>query len=373
MKIPMLDLTAQYASLKEEMNARIVQCIERGHFILGEEVRELEARLASLSNVSHGIGVGSGSDALYIALAACGLKEGDEVITTPFTFFATAGAIARTGATPVFADIDPVSFNIDPDAVAKAITAKTKAILPVHLYGQTADMGRLRDLADAHKLWLIEDAAQSIGASFAGERTGQLSDAACYSFFPSKNLGAYGDGGMIVTKHDELAETMRILRVHGSKPKYYHQMLGINSRLDELQAAILNVKATFLEEWSESRRQVATIYNELFQEVSVPVETPYIGEQHVSIFHQYTIRTTSRDALQNALSEKGIATMVYYPVPMHLQPVFASLGYKEGDFPEAERACKEALSLPMYPELTKEDQTKVVAAISHFFKEALVK
>jgi dTDP-4-amino-4,6-dideoxygalactose transaminase len=338
-------------------------------FILGPNVKQLEESVAKYSRVSYGVGVASGSDALHISLEACGIKEGDEVIVPAFTFFATAGAVARAGATPVFADIDPVTFNIDPKSIEKLITDKTKAIIPVHLYGQMADMKAIKDIADKHHLYIIEDAAQAIGAEFEGKRAGEIGATACYSFFPTKNLGAYGDAGMIVTNSEELAERSRVLRAHGSKPKYYHHVLGYNSRLDEMQAAILNVKLEHLNKWNEMRRKNAAYYTELLnKELGDRVITPVEVENRYHVYHQYTIRVKDRDQLQQFLKDNGVATMIYYPKPLHLQPVFSDLGYKEGDLPESEKACKEALSLPMFPELSKEQQEYIVSKIKEFYQ-----
>lgn len=368
MKVPMLDLSEQYASLKSEVLEALDGVMSSSHFILGDNVKKLEADIAKYSHVAHGIGCGNGSDAIHIALQAAGIGAGDEVITTPFTFFATGGAIARAGAKPVYADIDPISFNLDPEEIEKHITERTKAIIPVHLYGQMADMVRIREIADKHNLVVVEDAAQAIGAKQGEYTVGELGDAATYSFFPTKNLGAYGDGGMVVTNNDDIAEKSRVIRVHGSKPKYYHSVLGYNSRLDELQAAVLNVKFPHLDTWSEQRRKHADFYTNLLNEkVSDFVKTPVIVEGFHHVFHQYTILTERRDELQAFLNENGVATMIYYPLPLHLQPVFESLGYKEGDFPKAEKAANEALSLPMFPELKEEQQQYVVEKIAEFF------
>ncbi|MDR4890026.1 DegT/DnrJ/EryC1/StrS family aminotransferase [Fredinandcohnia sp. QZ13] len=368
MRVPMLDLTEQYQELRTEILSQLEDVMSKASFILGNNVKKLEADIASYSNVKHGVGVANGSDALHISLLACGIKEGDEVITTAFTFFATAGAVARIGAKPVFVDIDPQTFNIDPTKIEHAVTEKTKAIIPVHLYGQTADMDAINEIAKNHNLFVIEDAAQAIGAKYKGKKVGELGTTACYSFFPTKNLGAYGDGGMVVTNDDEISEKMRVLRVHGSKPKYHHHVLGYNSRLDELQAAVLNVKFPHLDQWSELRREKARVYSELLNEaVGQHVTTPYMAEENYHIFHQYTLRVDRRDELQQYLKENGIDTMIYYPIPLHLQPVFSELGYKEGDLPETEKACKEALSLPMYPELPLEMQKYVVEKIAEFY------
>lgn len=364
----MLDLSEQYQGLRSEVLDVLDQVMSSSRFILGDNVKKLEQDIAKFSNVAHGIGVGNGSDAIHIALQALGIGAGDEVITTTFTFFATGGAIVRAGAKPVYVDIDPVTFNIDPKKVEEAITDKTKAILPVHLYGQMADMESLAKIAEKHNLAIVEDAAQAIGAKQNGKTVGELGSAATYSFFPTKNLGAYGDGGMVVTNNDDVAEKARVIRVHGSKPKYYHHVLGYNSRLDELQAAVLNVKFPHLGEWSELRRQKAETYTHLLKEqLGDLVKTPVEKEGNYHVFHQYTIRVEKRDELQKFLNEQGVSTMVYYPLPLHQQPVFENLGYKEGDLPEAEKAAKEALSLPMFPELKTEQQEYVVKKIAEFF------
>ncbi|WP_316571709.1 DegT/DnrJ/EryC1/StrS family aminotransferase [Neobacillus sp. YIM B06451] len=368
MKIQMLDLSEQYLSMREEVLQKIDEVMSSSRFILGENVKKLEADVARYSGAGYGIGVGNGSDAIHIALQAAGVKEGDEVITTAFTFFATGGAIVRAGATPVYVDIDPVTFNIDPSKIEAAITDKTKAIIPVHLYGQMADMDKIKEIADRHQLAVIEDAAQAIGAKYKGHNVGELGTAATYSFFPTKNLGAYGDGGMIITSNEDLAEKMRVIRVHGSKPKYYHHVLGYNSRLDEMQAAILNVKFPHLDKWSDARRARAAYYTEkLNEQLADVIQTPIEKEGNYHVFHQYTLRVSRRDELQNYLKEAGIATMIYYPLPLHVQPVFKDLGYKEGDLPETEKAAKEALSLPMYPELEQEAQDYVIEKIVEFY------
>lgn len=369
MKIPMLDLSEQYFSLKDELISTLDDVMSSSRFILGDHVKKLENNVAEYVNAKYGIGVANGSDAIHIALQAFGVKEGDEVITTTFTFFATAGSIARLGAKPVFVDIDPETFNIDPNKIEEAITEKTKAIIPVHLYGQAADMDPIMEIARKHNLIVVEDAAQAIGAEYKGKKIGEIGDATTYSFFPTKNLGAYGDGGMVVTSNEEAAEQMRIIRVHGSKPKYYHQILGYNSRLDEMQAAVLNVKFPHLNTWSEKRKQNADHYTRLINErLDGVVKPPVEREYNKHVFHQYTLRVEKRDELQAFLKENGVASMVYYPVPLHLQPVFAYLGYKEGDFPVAEKACKEALSLPMFPELKLEQQEYIIEQITKFYR-----
>lgn len=368
MKVPMLDLSEQYSYLKSEVLEALDSVMSSSQFILGNNVKKLEADIAKYSHVSHGIGCGNGSDAIHIALQAAGIGAGDQVITTPFTFFATGGAIVRAGATPVYADIDPVSFNLDPNEIEKHITDKTKAIIPVHLYGQMSDMVSIREIADKHNLIVIEDAAQAIGARQGEFTVGELGDAATYSFFPTKNLGAYGDAGMVITNNDDIAEKSKVIRVHGSKPKYYHHVLGYNSRLDEMQAAILNVKFPHLDKWGEQRRKHADFYTSLLNEkVSEFVQPPVKVKGFYHVFHQYTILTDRRDELQAYLNENGVSTMIYYPLPLHLQPVFENLGYKKGDFPKAEKAANEALSLPMFPELKEEQQTYVVEKIAEFF------
>ncbi|WGG45447.1 DegT/DnrJ/EryC1/StrS family aminotransferase [Rossellomorea sp. DA94] len=371
MKVPMLDLTEQYQNLKEEIHTAMEDVMSKAHFILGQNVKDLEASVAEYSNAAHGIGVANGSDALNISILGLNIGPGDEVICPSFTFFATAGAVARAGATPVFVDIDPKTFNIDPEKIEAVITPKTKAIIPVHLYGQMADMDKIKEIADKHNLAIIEDAAQSIGSLYKGKKVGELGTTACYSFFPTKNLGAYGDAGMIITSDDEVGERMRVIRVHGSKPKYYHHVLGYNSRLDELQAAILNVKFKHLDDWSNQRRENAYYYNELLhKELGDVIVTPYEEEFNHHVYHQYTIRVPKRDELQAYLKEQGVATMIYYPQPLHLQPVFKELGFNEGDLPETEKAAKEAISLPMFPELKREQQEYVVSKIKEFYNKA---
>jgi len=369
LKVPILDLTQQYQTLKNEIHQAMEQVMSSSHFILGGNVTKLEQDIAAYSGVKHGIGVANGSDALHLSLMACDIKEGDEVITTAFTFFATAGSIARTGAIPVFVDIDPVTFNMDVNQIEAKITSKTKAIMPVHLYGQCVNNDVIQQLAEKYNLFVIEDAAQAIGSAHKGKRSGALGTMACFSFFPTKNLGAYGDGGMIVTDNDELADKLRMLRAHGSKPKYYHHVLGYNSRLDELQAAILNVKFPHIDTWISQRQSIAKNYDALLRESCPQIVPPTVDEEKRHVFHQYTIRSQSRDGLQVYLKDKGVETMVYYPKPLHLQPVFENLGYKEGDLPETEKACEEALSLPMFPELNLEQQAFVVSCIRGFYKE----
>ncbi len=358
--IPGFSLTRQNAELEEELIEVILDVVRGGQFILGENVAKLEKEIANLCGVDYAIGVGNGSDALFLALLACGVGPGDEVITTPFTFFATAGSIAHTGAKPVFCDIDPGTFNIDPSKIEDVITERTKAILPVHLYGQAADMDPINSIAKKLNLYVIEDAAQAIGARYKGKPVGSLGDVACFSFFPTKNLGAFGDGGMLTTNDPELEARIRILRVHGAKKKYHHEILGCNSRLDALQAAILSVKVKYLKDWTEARRSLAEGYRGKLRAAGDAIVQPAVMDGAYHVYHQYTIRVPHRDAVQEELRSRGIASTVYYPLPLHLQPVFNNLGYKPGDFPESEKAAEEALSLPMFPELKPSEQDRVV-------------
>jgi len=378
MKIPLLDLKAQHDPIQKELLDAIAQVLASQAFILGPDVKKLEDRIASYCQTQFAVGVSSGSDALLIALMALGIGPGDEVITTAYSFFATAGSIARIGATPVFADIDPLTCNIDPKKIEGAITPRTKAIIPVHLYGQCADMEPILEIASRHTLWVIEDAAQAIGAEYRdGRRAGSISTIGCLSFFPSKNLGALGDGGMVVTNDPQLAEKLAVLRVHGGKPKYHHKILGGNFRLDTLQAAVLNVKLNYLDSWTKARRKNAERYRHLLKESGL-LETTGIqmlhavyaasGVQHDHIYNQFVIRVPDRDRLREFLKEQEIGTEVYYPVPFHLQECFAALGYKRGDFPESERAANETIALPIYPELTEQMQNVVVKTITAFYK-----
>jgi dTDP-4-amino-4,6-dideoxygalactose transaminase len=358
MTIPVLDLTAQYRTIGAEVMLALARVLEAQHFILGPEVRGLEEEIARYCGTRFAVGVASGTDAILLALQACGLKEGDEVITTPFSFVATADTITALRAVPVFVDIDPDTFNLDVTKIEARITARTRAILPVHLYGQTSDMEPILALATRYSLKVIEDNAQAIGATHQGKRTGSLGDAGCLSFFPSKNLGGYGDGGMVVTDSEEVADRVRRLRAHGARAKYFSEEQGYNSRLDELQAAVLRVKLRHLDDWNGRRRAHAHRYNALLSGlpgVTCPTET----EHGVPVYHQYTIRVSRRDGVQRYLKERGIGTMIYYPTPLHLQPLFAGYGYQAGDLPEAERAAQEVLSLPMFPELT-DDQVRLI-------------
>ena len=367
MPVPLLDLKAQHARIRDTVVSAMMKVVEDQSFILGKPVEDFEQQLASLSHTKFAIGCANGSDALLLALRALDIGAGDEVITTPFTFFATAGTIHNSGAKPVFADIDPDTFSLDPAAAAAAITARTKAVMPVDLFGQMSPIERY---ASAVKLPIIEDAAQSIGARrrVNGQWTaaGEHAAIGTFSFFPSKNLGGYGDGGMLVTQDDYLAMRLRRLRTHGAIKTYVHEEVGYNSRLDTLQAAILAAKLPFLAEWSTARRTHAAYYDAAFADVP-EIRTPAIDEANESIYNQYTIRTEQRDVLQSHLKAKEIGTAIYYPIPLHLQQCFAYLGYKQGTFPESERASKEVLSLPVYPELTQAQQDETVEAVRSFF------
>jgi len=365
MPIPFVDLKAQYKTIKDGVNKAIQEVLESQAFILGAKVEELEEKIAAYSNTKHGIGVASGSDALLLALMAIEIGSGDEVITTPFTFFATAGSISRLGAKPVFVDIDPKTYNIDPYLIEAKITSRTKAIIPVHLYGQCADMDPILEIAKRYNLYVIEDAAQAIGSKYKDKKAGSMGHLGCLSFFPTKNLGAYGDAGMVLTYDDALAEKVRILRVHGSKPKYYHSMIGLNSRLDSIQAAILIAKFKYIDEWNEARRQNAKTYNILFEGTNLV--TPYEEFFNYHIYNQYIIKVDGRrDELRDGLKEAGVFTEIYYPVPLHLQKCYSNLGYKSGDLPVAEESANRTLALPIYPELTQEQQEQVVKVICEF-------
>lgn len=365
MNIPFVDLKTQYKNLKEELDAAILGIIENGTFIMGKPVETFEQHISEFLSAK-ALGCASGSDALLLALMAAGVGEGDEVVTSPFTFFATAGAIARLGAKPVFADIDPETFNITADSISKVLTERTKAIIPVHIYGQVADMDPIMELARQRGLVVIEDACQAIGAEYKGRKAGTIGDYGCFSFFPTKNLGAAGDGGLIVCKRQEDYDKVKMLRVHGAKIKYYHDMVGLNSRLDSMQAAILDVKLKYLNDWNRRRIAIAERYNrELVNYVKVPCITGN-GDQ---IFHLYSILTDRRDDLEKYLHEKGISTGVYYPVPLHLQNCFAEFGYREGDLPVSERVCRQVLSLPVFPEMTDEQIDYVVRSIKQFFED----
>ncbi len=352
MKVPLVDLVTQYKNIQPEMDAAIHGVLDSGAFILGPAVKEFEKNMAEYTGVKHAVGVASGTDAIQLALMAYNIGPGDEVITTPMTFVATVEVMVLLGIRPIFVDIDPKTYIIDPEQIEAKITPKTKAIVPVHLYGQCADMDAINAIAQKHNLVVIEDSAQAVGATYKGKKATSLGDAGCLSFFPSKNLGAYGDGGMVLTNDDDIADRVRKLRVHGSATKYQHVYLGVNSRLDSIQAAVLNVKLKYIDRWNEMRRQNAAKYNERLQ--GTPAITPYVAETNAHTYHQYTIQVEDRDGLQAFLKENGIATGIHYPIPLHLQPAYESLGYKKGDFPVAEKVSSHVVSLPMYPELPDE-------------------
>jgi dTDP-4-amino-4,6-dideoxygalactose transaminase len=368
MNVPLLDLKAQYASIREEIREAIDRVCDSQHFILGPEVTALESEVAAFCEARFAVGVSSGTDALLAALMAVGVGAGDEVITTTYSFFATAGVIARLGAVPVFVDIDPETYNLNAKAVADKITSKTKAIMPVHLFGRCAEMGPILEAARQQGIAVIEDAAQAIGAfDEKGRNAGTMGQIGCFSFFPSKNLGAFGDGGMVLTNNEALADMLRVLRVHGSKPKYYHRIVGGNFRLDALQAAILRVKLKYLPAWTAARRAHAQQYRDLFNEAGLRGRVTLPEDVSGHIYNQFVIRISDRDRLQSFLKDRGIGTEVYYPLPLHLQECFRELGYKKGDFPHAERAAQESLALPVYPELTPAQQEFVVDQIGEFY------
>jgi dTDP-4-amino-4,6-dideoxygalactose transaminase len=385
--VPLLDLKAQFAQIRAEVMPVIDQVCASQHFILGEQVRALEEEIAGYCSASLGVGVSSGTDALLLALMALGVGPGDEVITSPFTFFATAGTIARVGARPVFCDIDPLSYNLSPAAVQGFIDnhctvqserlvnrftgGRIRALMPVHLYGQSADMDPLMAIARRYGLKVIEDAAQAIGTEYKnGVRAGTIGDIGCFSFFPSKNLGAFGDAGLCTTNDPELAEKMRVLRVHGGKPKYFHAVIGGNFRIDELQAAILRVKLRYLDGWTQGRQRNAAYYDTAFADAGLgeSLGTPAIPVDQRHIFNQYVVRAKNRDALRARLTEHRIGTEIYYPVPLHLQKCFAYLNYRAGDFPHSERAAEEVLALPIYPELEQAQLAHVVASVAEFYR-----
>jgi dTDP-4-amino-4,6-dideoxygalactose transaminase len=364
MEVPLLDLKRQYAAIKDEIDAALRSVVESQHFILGPHVEKLEAAVADYCGTKYAVGCASGTDALLLALMAVGVGPGDEVITPTYTFFATAGSIARLGAKPVFVDIEPDTYNIRADQVEAKVSRATKAIVPVHLYGQCADMDAILAVARRRGLRVVEDAAQAMGAEAAGRLAGSMGDAGCISFFPSKNLGGFGDGGMVVSNDAAIADKVRLLRVHGGKQKYYHDIVGLNSRLDALQAAVLNVKIKYLDGWNEARRERAAYYTRAFQ--SMPVQAPVVRPGRTHIYHQYVIRAANRDGLYKHLQERRVGCALYYPLPLHLQACFRPLGYKEGDLPAAEAAAKSTLALPVFPELTQQEQDYVASSIREF-------
>lgn len=385
MKVPLLDLKLQYAALKKELDEALIRVAESQYFILGPEVKKLEESLASYLGAKHATGVSSGTDALLIALMAVGIKPGDEVILPTFSFFATAGVVARMNAVPVFTDIDPVTFNMDPDDIERKITPRTRAIIPVHLYGQCSDMDPILGIARKHSLKVIEDGAQAIGAQYKdGKKAGAIGDIGCFSFFPSKNLGGFGDGGLVVTNDDELGERLRIMRVHGGSPKYYHKIIGGNFRLDAIQAAVLSVKLPHLDVWSQKRRENAGLYSQLFIEAGLAAQEGVtrfdsknkvllpkavyhdMGPENYHIYNQYVIRVERRDELKGHLSKSDIGTEIYYPVPFHRQECFAYLKSTDSDYPNSNFAAEHSLALPIFPELTRDQIEYVVTTIGNF-------
>jgi dTDP-4-amino-4,6-dideoxygalactose transaminase len=368
--VPLIDMARQYAPLKQEIEAALSRVCDSGQFVLGPEVKLLEQELAAYCRSHQAVGCASGSDALLLALMACGIGPGDEVIMPSYTFFATASAAWRLGAKPVFVDLEPSHFNLNPGLVEARVTRNTKAILPVHLYGQCADMAPLMDISRRHRLFIIEDAAQAIGAEYDGCRAGSIGDIGCLSFYPTKNLGGFGDGGLLLTQRDDLAERLRLLRGHGMQPRYYHQVVGINSRLDSLQAAVLRIKLKHLEAWTAARQANAQRYTELFKSHGLDrvlgLPSAALGRRHV--WNQYIVRVPGgqRDALREHLAKARIGTEIYYPVPLHLQQCFKSLGYAPGSLPESERAAQETLALPIFPELTADEQAMVAGEIARF-------
>ncbi|MGA9117268.1 MAG: DegT/DnrJ/EryC1/StrS family aminotransferase [Bacteroidota bacterium] len=366
MNLQMVDVAGQYRKIREEVDAALREVVQSGQFILGKPVGEFECAAAGYLGVRQAVGCASGTDALQVALMALGVGSGDEVITTPFTFVATTETIVLLGARPVYVDIDPRTFNMDPHLVERAVTPRTRALLPVHLYGQAADMGALGEIARRHRLRVIEDAAQAMGATFEGKKVCGFGDCACISFFPSKNLGAFGDGGMVVTPDEELGRRIRMITLHGSRERYHHEVLGVNSRLDTLQAAVLNVKLKYLDAWNAARRQAADRYDALL--AGSPAVLPWRDPRCAHIFHQYTVRLPRRDALAAHLAACGIPHAVYYPVPLHLQRAYAHLGGRPGMFPETERAAGEVISLPMHTELTEEQQQHIAGTLMDFYR-----
>ena len=364
MNVPLLDLKAQYTKIKAEILDAVSKVLESQRCIGGPKVTELEEKIAAVSGCKFAVGVSSGTDAILNSLMSLDIGSGDEVITTPFTFFATVGCIVRAGAKPVFVDIDLETFNIKAELIESAVTEKTKAVMPVHLFGQMADMDPIMEVANKYNLAVIEDAAQSVTSTYKNRKAGSIGTVGCFSFFPSKNLGCAGDGGMIVTNDEDLHDRLKIMRNHGANPKYYHKYVGGNFRLDPIQAAVLLVKLRYLDSWSQARRSNAAFYDEKFADTVV--KTPYINPDCVSVYNQYVIRVLKRDKLAAHLQDKGIGCAIYYPVPMHLQECFGYLGHKMGDFPQAEKAAKEVLAIPIYPELTDEMKAHVCEAILSF-------
>jgi dTDP-4-amino-4,6-dideoxygalactose transaminase len=369
-----LDLASQYRKIRKEVLRKVEEVCDSQHYVLGKNVSGLEKEIAEYCGVKHAVGVASGTDALILALMEAGVEAGDRVATTPFTFFATAGAISRLGAVPIFVDIHPETYNLDPDSLEALLKRKDraiKAVIPIHLYGQCAEMRSINRLARKFNLTVIEDAAQSIGAAYRGKMAGALGDMGCFSFYPTKNLGGFGDGGMVTTNSTKRAERLRMLRVHGSRRRYYHDLVGTNSRLDELQAAVLRVKLKYLDTWTEERIRNAKRYDRLFEKAGLidTVALPYVQDGNLMVYNQYVVRVKKRDALRAFLTERGVGTEIYYPLSLHQQKCFKFLGYKRGDFPVSERVAKEALALPIYPELREKEQKYVVSCIAEFYEK----
>jgi dTDP-4-amino-4,6-dideoxygalactose transaminase len=374
--VPLLDLKAQYATIREEVNAAVLRVLESQHFILGPEVEALEEEVAAYSQCKYGIGVSSGTDALLVALMAIDIQPGDEVITTPYTFFATAGSVVRLGAKPVFVDIDPLTYNIDHTKIEAAITDRTRAIMPVHLYGQMADMDPIMDISQRYNLYIIEDAAQAIGAKYKEKKAGSIGHLGCFSFFPSKNLGGIGDGGMVVTNDKELANKVMLLRGHGAKPKYFHKVVGGNFRLDAVQGAVLRIKLRYLDQWSAMRRANAQYYQELFANSDYydQIILPSVLPANYHIYNQFVLRIKEcRSEMIKFLTSHKIGCEVYYPAPMHLQDCFTKFEYKYGDHPVSEIAAQETLAIPIYPELTRDMQMAVITKITDFYQKNFIK
>jgi len=370
--IPILDLSQQYAELKTDVEREVLKVLSSGQYILGENVKKFEKSFAKYNDVNYSLGVASGTDALHLALRALDIGPGDEVITVSFTFIATVEAVSYVGATPVFADIDPETFNFDVKELEKKITSKTKAIMPVHLYGQPVDMTPILEIAKKYNLYVVEDCAQAIGAEYKGKKVGSFGDIGCFSFFPTKNLGTFGDGGMVTTNSAYLAERLTSLRNHGSKVRYYHDEIGLNSRLDEIHAAILNVKFPHIHKWNTKRREAAYYYNELFKDVE-EIQTPVELEDAYCVYHQYTVKAPVRDQLVESLKQKGVMAMIYYPVPIHLQAAFKNVGLKQGSLPVTEKLTEQVMSLPMFPEITREQQQQVAEAVKSSLVELSAK
>lgn len=368
MEVKLLDLVPQFRKIRKEVLDSVRDVFETQQFILGETVRNFEENFEDYYRVRHAVGTASGSDAILISLLALGVGEGDEVITTPYTFFSTVSSIVRVGAVPVFVDIDPRTFNMNPSLLDEAVTGRTRAIIAVHLFGQSADMDPVMELAGRRDIYVIEDVCQSVGATYRGIRCGSMGDTGCFSFFPSKNLGGAGDGGLIITSEDDLADRIRALRVHGEVERYRHKYIGINSRLDALQAAVLEVKLNYLEEWNRARRENALRYDSVFRDME-GITPPCIEEGNVSTFNQYVVRVERRDAMRDYLAERGIGTAVYYPVPLHLQECFRYLGWKKGSLPESELAAEHTLALPVYPELPGDKQDYVIEKVRDFLSQ----